>query len=161
MYPGNVPDSSPTTVTSTWITRLSDALPDSGLLWVLSQHLGGWRLPHSVPVCFGGCFCQQLHQSGTQDHREHPGIVIVFRRDKKSLVSYRFSEGGYGNRARTLVPSMCRADSLRLSDKGGRERRGMGDEWRKTGVPGDKDALCICTGINTRVTNRIADPGVM
>lgn len=33
--------------------------------------------------------------SGTQDHREHPGIVTVLLRDEKSLASYQFSEGEY------------------------------------------------------------------
>lgn len=93
MYPGNVPDSSPTTITTTttWISVVSDFLPDSGLLRVLmSALLHAVATPPSSSCLSPRLLCQQLYQSGTQDHREHPGIIIVLLSDRKSLAFYQF-----------------------------------------------------------------------
>lgn len=102
VYPGNVPDSSSTTITTTWITRISDALPDSGLLKVLKSALleaGGcptqflfvWK------AAFASGSAPLVRDSGPQrtpwhshcfaQRQEEPGILAVFR-------------GGYGNIAR-------------------------------------------------------------
>ena len=95
MYPGDVPDSSPTTIaaSTTWMAGVSDILPDSGLLRVLKSAL----------LQAGGCPTQFLFVSEAafasssiiRDYREHPGIVTVLLRDEKSLASYQFSEGEY------------------------------------------------------------------
>lgn len=53
---------------------------------------------------------------------------------------------------------VCAEQPLRFEDKGKMgENVEAGQGWRKTGVPGNKAALCICTGTKTRVKNHRAD----
>lgn len=64
MYPDNVPESGPIT-TTTWITGVSDILPDSGFFQgaEINTALGWWQ-PQSQLFSVSGCFGQQLHRSG-------------------------------------------------------------------------------------------------